>query len=429
MSKGEGANERPVARADGRYVPTEIKEFPIWTMWDLRKKVARAPWTNGHCYPTYWKGDLDEDARPERTYEEVARYTSLGPTELDRLHSFPREDTSGDPIDNPVPERIEPTILLPHEHRAEEIGAARWLMYIDFDDVRDPETEEITEEVQEILDRLDSYTEVSSSGTGLHVLVFAQLPYGIPDIDGRELDEKGSIEMYDHARFFAATWDHVKGTAKRINDSVQDVVTDLVETYAPDRVKEALGKDDDDIRPVPDSAPEGSSSSSSSSGDRSPYYDVDTEDFAEPDPVEVDTTDRKQGAHPDHGKTTSGDKSTNYNLDIKSGQWYCFACSGGGGAMEMAAVMNGTLDCGYAGAGSLGTLSNAELLETCLYARDNLNGFTEEMDPPYRALVAVAEHYDMPMADPDEGILGPVCYKCARGVYDEMDADDLGVGR
>lgn len=95
----------------------------------------------------------------------------------------------------------------------------------------------------------------------------------------------------------------------------------------------------------------------------------------------------------------------------------------------MAAVMRGTLACRNAGAGSLGTLSNAELLETCLYARDNLNGFTEEMDPPYRVLVAVAELHDMPMADPDEGILGKVSYKCARAVYDEMDLEDLGGGQ
>jgi primase-polymerase (primpol)-like protein len=44
---------------------------------------------------------------------------------------------------------------------------------IDLDDCRDPVTGEITPEAQEIVRRLHSYTEVSPSGTGLHIFVFA----------------------------------------------------------------------------------------------------------------------------------------------------------------------------------------------------------------------------------------------------------------
>jgi len=48
-----------------------------------------------------------------------------------------------------------------------------------------------------IVDRLDSYTEVTPSGTGLHIIVRAVLPPG-----GRR---KGGIEMYDSGRFFTMT--------------------------------------------------------------------------------------------------------------------------------------------------------------------------------------------------------------------------------
>ena len=48
-----------------------------------------------------------------------------------------------------------------------------------------------------IIERLDSYTEVSVSGTGVHVICRGELPAG-----GRR---RGPIEMYDAARYFVMT--------------------------------------------------------------------------------------------------------------------------------------------------------------------------------------------------------------------------------
>lgn len=50
-----------------------------------------------------------------------------------------------------------------------------------------------------VIGRLDSYTERSQSGKGLHVILRASLPPG-----GRK---KGAVEMYDSSRFFAITGD------------------------------------------------------------------------------------------------------------------------------------------------------------------------------------------------------------------------------
>jgi putative DNA primase/helicase len=59
-----------------------------------------------------------------------------------------------------------------------------------------------------IMLQLDSYTEVSPSGTGLRILVKAELPPG-----GRKKD---SIEMYDRARYLTITGHHRIGTPQTI---------------------------------------------------------------------------------------------------------------------------------------------------------------------------------------------------------------------
>lgn len=84
------------------------------------------------------------------------------------------------------------------------------LVGVDLADCRDPETGEPLEPAPSIIEQLDSFTEVSPSGTGYHILLEGDLP------DGR--NRHGSIEMYDQARFFTVTADHVDGTPTSINE-------------------------------------------------------------------------------------------------------------------------------------------------------------------------------------------------------------------
>ncbi|ELZ28979.1 hypothetical protein C474_13794 [Halogeometricum pallidum JCM 14848] len=79
---------------------------------------------------------------------------------------------------------------------------------VDLDDCRDPDSEDVADAALDIIERLDSYTEVSPSGTGYHVLITGDLP------DGR--NRRGSIELYDTARFFTVTGDHVDDTPTRV---------------------------------------------------------------------------------------------------------------------------------------------------------------------------------------------------------------------
>ncbi|SEP23156.1 hypothetical protein SAMN04487948_12428 [Halogranum amylolyticum] len=75
---------------------------------------------------------------------------------------------------------------------------------VDLDDCRDPETGDVDDTARDIIERLDSYTEISPSGTGYHVLITGDLP------EGR--NRRGSVELYDSARFFTVTGNHVDVT-------------------------------------------------------------------------------------------------------------------------------------------------------------------------------------------------------------------------
>ena len=79
---------------------------------------------------------------------------------------------------------------------------------VDLDKCLDPETGEIESWAQEIIEELHSYTEISPSGTGVHVLVRAELPEG--------WNRKGQFEAYDRGRYFTVTGRHLAGTPRSI---------------------------------------------------------------------------------------------------------------------------------------------------------------------------------------------------------------------
>jgi primase-polymerase (primpol)-like protein len=78
------------------------------------------------------------------------------------------------------------------------------LVGVDLDHVRAERFGLVDDAAMAIVRALDSYTEVSPSGTGVHVLAWGSLPPG-----GRR---RGSLEMYDGGRFFTVTGRHVVGT-------------------------------------------------------------------------------------------------------------------------------------------------------------------------------------------------------------------------
>ncbi len=67
---------------------------------------------------------------------------------------------------------------------------------VDLDVCRDPETGEVEPWAAKIVSDLDGYTELSPSGTGLHIIVKGKVPASL---------KRGSIEMYSIERFFTMT--------------------------------------------------------------------------------------------------------------------------------------------------------------------------------------------------------------------------------
>jgi putative DNA primase/helicase len=72
------------------------------------------------------------------------------------------------------------------------------LQGVDIDGCRDPETGELTDEARDIIFTLDSYTEVSQSGRGIHILCYG------PDLPAGKR-RSGHVEMYDRGRYFCMT--------------------------------------------------------------------------------------------------------------------------------------------------------------------------------------------------------------------------------
>src|SRR5918995_3588296 len=91
---------------------------------------------------------------------------------------------------------------------------------VDLDGCLNADTGEIEPWARIIIEELDSYTEISPSGTGVHVLVRATLP------EGR--NRKGRFEAYDRRRFFTVTGEHLVGTPQTIEvrqEALQSVVS------------------------------------------------------------------------------------------------------------------------------------------------------------------------------------------------------------
>lgn len=87
---------------------------------------------------------------------------------------------------------------------------------IDLDHCRDPKTARIDPWAKAIIKRLNSYTEISPSETGLRIFVRGELPP-----HGRR---KGQIEIYSQARFLTITGHHYLAAPDTIQDRPQELL-------------------------------------------------------------------------------------------------------------------------------------------------------------------------------------------------------------
>ena len=99
------------------------------------------------------------------------------------------------------------------------------LVGIDLDDCRDPAADTPTAWAAELLDTLDSYSEVSPTGTGYHVIVRGERP------EGR--NRAGDLEVYDRSRFFTVTGAHVSATPESVTARSDALATVVAEELSP----------------------------------------------------------------------------------------------------------------------------------------------------------------------------------------------------
>jgi len=166
-------------------IPKELLKLPQWVLWKAKPKNGK---TTKVPYPVTGEEAKSNDPSTWGSFEDVLRvykagdYSGIG-------YVFSKDD--------------------PH-------------CGIDLDHCRDPETGKIEPWAKKIIKAFQSYTEISPSGTGVHILVIGKLPEG-----GRK---KGNIEIYDKGRYFTITGNRLDGTPHDIKPA-QEAIVWLLSTY------------------------------------------------------------------------------------------------------------------------------------------------------------------------------------------------------
>ncbi len=105
----------------------------------------------------------------------------------------------------------------------------------DVDHCIDAETDAIDQRGRRVIDRLQSYTERSFSGDGIHTIIKASMPE-----TGRRF---GPVEFYSDGRYFAMTGQHIPGTLVTIEARQEELNSLIKELDADWKVETRLKKD------------------------------------------------------------------------------------------------------------------------------------------------------------------------------------------
>jgi primase-polymerase (primpol)-like protein len=107
-----------------------------------------------------------------------------------------------------------------------EYDATAPFVFVDLDDCFNRETGDPEPWAVSIVERLDSYTELSASGSGLHILLRSSQP---PAQGCR----RGKIEIYSKGRWAAMTGHHIEGTPRDLEDRTQELLALHRELFQP----------------------------------------------------------------------------------------------------------------------------------------------------------------------------------------------------
>jgi primase-polymerase (primpol)-like protein len=172
-----------------------LKERSTWVCWQYEWKPDREKWTKLPVNPSNGRLAKSNDSDAWADFETVKAY-----------HEHPDIKSDG------VGFMFDPEGLV--------VG-------IDLDDVRDSETGRPNDTAKDIIRTLNSFTEVSPSGTGYHILLYGTLPT-------QSKNRRGSVEIYEQGRFFTVTGDRVDGTPATVNRRQESLEAVHREYLVPD---------------------------------------------------------------------------------------------------------------------------------------------------------------------------------------------------
>ncbi len=133
-----------------------------------------------------------------------------------RVEKIPISPTTGGPASSTNPDTWGNFKLAMATAKAKDWGLGfvftkgAGIVGIDLDKCRDVETGILDSWAQDIVNRMQTYTEVSPSGRGVHLYARGTLPGG--------KRRKGQIEAYESARFFTVTGNHLPNTSLRVEE-------------------------------------------------------------------------------------------------------------------------------------------------------------------------------------------------------------------
>lgn len=178
-STGRGLPEQ--LNIDSGQYPSDMTRYDQWLLWKPApdgRKIPRAPWkTGGDQFVSAM--DPDNQTSFETALEKLE---ALSDSEYGLAFTLTEDD---------------PFVL------------------IDYDDARDPNTETIAPMVRQHIEDAESYADISTSGTGVHLLIQGELSEDVQAVIADLPDHNLSIEVYEKDRFVVMTGDHVAATPPR----------------------------------------------------------------------------------------------------------------------------------------------------------------------------------------------------------------------
>jgi putative DNA primase/helicase len=168
----DGGATRPVAiKPNLAGMPEELRALPQWVLWWFTRKEGK--WTKVPYVPGTTGKASTTDPSTWRSFDYTVQQVSIGQCVQNR-----KPDGIGFVFSESDP-----------------------FCGIDLDDSRDPVTGEIREWARPLVEMLDSFTDVSPSGTGLKIITRACLT----GTGKKKRYGDGAVEVYDRGRYFTLT--------------------------------------------------------------------------------------------------------------------------------------------------------------------------------------------------------------------------------